>query len=119
MEMKRRSINKWVRSFSRRIGASVLHHPQFKWSAFTLFRFDAVHLSTAGNEYFRGKPPKLHCGGILLVQLMCGFPSSHWGALCAFGTFCWEAECHCFRFSEISLYKSFKYDLHKVLIHTL
>ena len=50
MEMKRRSINKWARSFSR---SAVLHHPQFKWSAFTLFRFDAVHLSPAGNEYFR------------------------------------------------------------------
>ncbi len=54
MEMKRRSINRYATSFSRRIGATVLQHPQFHWSNITLFRFDGIHLSQVGNELFRG-----------------------------------------------------------------
>ena len=53
MEMKRRVVNKWARSFSKRIGASVLHHPQFRWSEFALFRYDGVHLSPSGNSLFQ------------------------------------------------------------------
>ena len=53
IEMKRRAVNKWARSFSGRIGASVLHHPQFKWSNFNCFRYDGVHLSSLGNAIFR------------------------------------------------------------------
>ena len=53
VEMKRRSMNKWARSLSRRVGASVLHHPQFQWSQFHLFRYDGVHLSPEGKEFFR------------------------------------------------------------------
>ena len=53
LEMKRRSVNKWARSVSRRMGVAVLHHPQFKWSIFHLFRFDGVHLSPEGSDLFR------------------------------------------------------------------
>ena len=31
LEMKHRSVNKWARSVSRRMGVAVLHHPQFQW----------------------------------------------------------------------------------------
>ncbi len=48
LEMKRRSINKWARSVSRRTGVSILHHPQFQWSFCHLFSFDGVHPSPEG-----------------------------------------------------------------------
>ncbi len=53
IEKKRRLINKWSRSFGRRLGVGVLHHPQFKWSFFHLFRFDGVHLSAEGVSLFQ------------------------------------------------------------------
>ena len=53
IEMKRRKANKWARSYGRRIGVSVLNHPQFAWSNFALFRYDGVHLSSTGNTLFQ------------------------------------------------------------------
>ena len=53
LEMKRRAVNRWARSLSRRMGVSVLHHPQFRWSEFSLYRYDGVHLSHTGNMHFR------------------------------------------------------------------
>ena len=32
LERKRRALNRWARSQGRRLGVSILHHPQFKWT---------------------------------------------------------------------------------------
>ena len=53
LEMKRRAVNRWARSLSRRMGVSVLHHPQFRWSEFSLYRYDGVLLSNTGNMHFQ------------------------------------------------------------------
>ena len=53
LEMKRQAVNRWARSLSRRMGVSVLHHPQFRWSEFSLYRYDGVHLSHTGNMHFQ------------------------------------------------------------------
>ena len=52
MEQQRRKINRWVRTCASRVGCHVLKHPQFVWSDFSLYRFDGVHLSVAGNVAF-------------------------------------------------------------------
>lgn len=54
LERKRRALNRWARSQGRRLGVSILHHPQFKWSETALYRFDGVHLSPSGNRVFLG-----------------------------------------------------------------
>jgi lysophospholipase L1-like esterase len=54
LERKRRALNRWARSQGRRLGVSILHHPQFKWTETALYRFDGVHLSPTGNQVFLG-----------------------------------------------------------------
>ena len=53
MERQRRALNRWAKSQSAKVNARVLHHPNFKWSDCSLFRFDGVHLSPKGNQMFR------------------------------------------------------------------
>lgn len=52
MEQQRKVINRWARACSRRIGCQVLNHPQFAWTELSLYRFDGIHLSEAGNAVF-------------------------------------------------------------------
>ena len=53
LECKRHTINRWARSQCTKIpNALCLHHPQFQWSDFALFRYDGVHLSPRGNHIF-------------------------------------------------------------------
>ena len=52
MDRKRRSINKWAKSRSRKLGGHFIHHPQFSWTTMHLFRYDGVHLSKAGIQQF-------------------------------------------------------------------
>ena len=40
MDRKRRSINKWAKSRSRKLGGHFIHHPQFSWTTMHLFRYD-------------------------------------------------------------------------------
>ena len=58
MEMKRRAINRWAWTISRRLDTAVLHHPQFRWCEFSLFRYDGVHLSQTGTAYFQANIPE-------------------------------------------------------------
>ena len=52
MEQQRKVINRWAWACSRRIGCQVLSHPQFAWTDLSLYRFDGIHLSEAGNAVF-------------------------------------------------------------------
>ena len=53
LEKQRRALNKWSRTYCHRVGAHVLHHPQFCWTDASLYRYDGVHLSAMGNDLFR------------------------------------------------------------------
>ena len=52
IERKRRAVNRWARSQGRRLGVSILHHPQFTWTETSLYRYDGIHLSPLGNGIF-------------------------------------------------------------------
>ncbi len=52
MERQRKAINWAARAHAGKIGCEVLHHPQFSWTDLSLYRFDGVHLSMAGNRAF-------------------------------------------------------------------
>ena len=51
-EQQRKKINRWMRTCCQRNGCMILRHPQFIWSDLSLYRFDGVHLSEAGNAVF-------------------------------------------------------------------
>lgn len=54
LERKRRIINRWARSQCSKLPRTLcLHHPQFQWADFSLYHFDGVHFSPAGNRIFR------------------------------------------------------------------
>ena len=52
MERQRKAINRAARAHAEIIGCGVLHHPQFTRTDLSLFRFDGIHLSVAGNRAF-------------------------------------------------------------------
>ena len=52
MEQQRKKINRWMRTCCQRNRCMILRHPQFIWSDLSLYRFDGVHLSEAGNAVF-------------------------------------------------------------------
>lgn len=54
MEQQRKKINRWMRTCCQRHGFTIVRHPQFKWMELSLYRFDGVHLSEAGNAMFCG-----------------------------------------------------------------
>ena len=47
-----KAINQAARAHVEKTGCGVLHRPQFTWTDLSLFRYDGIHLSVAGNRAF-------------------------------------------------------------------